>query len=66
MDFPSLLSAVRSSDIFSFMSQIGINPGMITLTHKVGAALADRHIAHYLPQTQSHLIPKGHFDYAVQ
>lgn len=48
------------------MLQIHINPGMITPTHKVRPGLADHHILHYLPQTQSHLIPKGQFDYAVQ
>lgn len=67
MDLHSLLSAVRSSeDLSSLMSQIHINPGMIAATHKVRRGLADHHILHYLPQTQSHLIPKGQFDYAVQ
>lgn len=43
------------------MLQIHISPGMITLTHKVRRGLADHHIPNYLPQTQSHLIPKGQF-----
>lgn len=66
MDLHSLLSAVRSSKDLSLMLQIHINPGMIAPTHKVRPGLADHHILHYLPQTQSHLIPKGQFDYAVQ
>lgn len=33
-------------------------------TRKVRHGLADHHILHYLPQTQSHLFPKGQFDYA--
>lgn len=35
-------------------------------TRKVRHGLADHHILHYLPQTQSHLFPKGQFDYAAQ
>lgn len=66
MDLHSFLSAVKSSKDLSLMLQIHINPEMITLTHKVRPGLADHHILHYLPQTQSHLIPKGQVDYAVQ
>lgn len=67
MDLHSLLSAGKSSDDLSLMLQIHINPGgMITPTHKVRLGLADHHIRHYLPQKQSHLIPKGQFDYVAQ
>lgn len=65
MDLHSLLSLVRSQKDLSWMLKIHINPGMIAATHKVRPVLADHHISHYLPQTQSHLIPKGQSDYAL-
>lgn len=48
------------------MFQICINPGMIAVAHEAGLGSADHHILHYLSRTQSHLIPKGQSEYAVQ
>lgn len=66
MDVLSLLLDVRNSRDLSLMLQIHINPGMITPTHTLRPGFANHHILYYLPQTQSHLTPKGQFDYAVQ
>lgn len=48
------------------MFQICINPGMIAAVHEAGLGSADHHLLHYLSQTESHLIPKGQFEYAAQ